>query len=49
MCIFFGHWPLIPEGYFDIESPHDNLQPLTISPYVLTPFTESSILSWPDI
>lgn len=40
MCTFFGHWPLIPEGYFDIEPPHDTLQPLTTSPYVLTPFTD---------
>lgn len=40
MCTFFGHWPLIPEGYFDIEPPHDSLQPLTTSPYVLTPFTD---------
>ncbi|KAJ5677817.1 uncharacterized protein N7477_003450 [Penicillium maclennaniae] len=40
MCTFFGHWPLIPEGYFDIEPPHDNLQPFTVKPYVLTPFTD---------
>lgn len=40
MCTFFGHWPLIPEGYFDIEPPHDSLQPLTTSPYVFTPFTD---------
>lgn len=40
MCTFFGHWPLIPEGYFDIEPPYDNLQALTTSPYVLTPFTD---------
>lgn len=40
MSAFFGHWPLIPEGYFDIEPPHDNLQALTISPYILTPFTD---------
>ncbi|KAJ6102869.1 hypothetical protein N7486_005296 [Penicillium sp. IBT 16267x] len=39
MSAFFGHWPLIPEGYFDIEPPHDNLQAFTITPYVLTPFT----------
>ncbi|KAJ5946349.1 hypothetical protein N7454_003188 [Penicillium verhagenii] len=39
MSAFFGHWPLIPEGYFDIEPPYDNLQTLTISPYLLTPFT----------
>ncbi|KAJ5573108.1 hypothetical protein N7450_010092 [Penicillium hetheringtonii] len=40
MCTFFGHWPLIPEGYFDIEPPHDNLQPYVTSPYILTPFTD---------
>ncbi|KAJ5546563.1 hypothetical protein N7494_004148 [Penicillium frequentans] len=40
MSSFFGHWPLIPEGYFDIEPPHDNLQAFTITPYVLTPFTD---------
>lgn len=40
MSTFFGHWPLIPEGYFDIEPPHDNLQPYTTTPYVLTPFTD---------
>ncbi|KAJ5160273.1 uncharacterized protein N7482_007277 [Penicillium canariense] len=40
MCTFFGLWPLIPEGYFDIDLPHDNLQALTITPYVLTPFTD---------
>jgi hypothetical protein len=40
MCTFFGQWPLIPEGYFDIEPPYDNLQALTLSPYVLTPFTD---------
>ncbi|KAJ5635907.1 uncharacterized protein N7484_009220 [Penicillium longicatenatum] len=40
MSAFFGHWPLIPEGYFDIEPPQDNLQALTITPYVLTPFTD---------
>lgn len=40
MCTFFGLWPLIPEGYFDIDPPHDNIQALTITPYVLTPFTD---------
>ncbi|KAF3384908.1 hypothetical protein F1880_002378 [Penicillium rolfsii] len=40
MCTFFGLWPLIPEGYFDIDPPHDNLQALTITPYILTPFTD---------
>ncbi|KAJ5894029.1 hypothetical protein N7495_005720 [Penicillium taxi] len=39
MSSFFGHWPLIPEGYFDIDLPHDNLQAYTVSPYILTPFT----------
>ncbi|KAJ5246749.1 hypothetical protein N7468_001732 [Penicillium chermesinum] len=37
---FFGHWPLIPEGYFDIELPIDNMQPLQVTPYMLTPFTD---------
>lgn len=40
MCTLFGFWPLIPEGYFDIDPPHDNLQALTVTPYVLTPFTD---------
>lgn len=40
MCTFFGLWPLIPEGYFDIDPPHDNLQALSITPYILTPFTD---------
>jgi hypothetical protein len=40
MCTFFGLWPLIPEGYFDIDPPHDSLQALAITPYVLTPFTD---------
>jgi hypothetical protein len=40
MCTFFGLWPLIPEGYFDIDPPHDDLQALTITPYILTPFTD---------
>lgn len=40
MCTFFGHWPLIPEGYFDIDLPHDNLRTITVRPYVLTPFTD---------
>lgn len=40
MCTCFGHWPLIPEGYFDIDPPHDNLDPLTLAPYALTPFSD---------
>ncbi|KAJ5591491.1 uncharacterized protein N7459_001860 [Penicillium hispanicum] len=40
MCTSFGHWPLIPEGYFDIDVPHDTIQALTTSPYILTPFTD---------
>lgn len=40
MCTFFGHWPLIPEGYFDLDLPHDCLDPLTLHPYVLTSFTD---------
>ncbi|KAJ5653754.1 hypothetical protein N7490_000757 [Penicillium lividum] len=44
MSAFFGHWPLIPEGYFDIEPPHDNLQALSLRPYVLTPFTDRVFL-----
>ena len=40
MSTFFGHWPLIPEGYFDIDLPRDNLEALTVTPYILTPFTD---------
>ncbi|KAJ5629924.1 hypothetical protein N7528_003581 [Penicillium herquei] len=40
MSSFFGHWPLIPEGYIYIDPPHDNLQPLSVNPYVLTSFTD---------
>lgn len=40
MCTCFGHWPLIPEGYFDIDPPHDNLDPLTLAPYAFTPFSD---------
>ncbi|KAJ5587600.1 uncharacterized protein N7459_003365 [Penicillium hispanicum] len=40
MATTFGHWPLIPEGYFDIDPPHDNLEAFTVYPYVLTPFSD---------
>ncbi|KAJ5689927.1 hypothetical protein N7462_004319 [Penicillium macrosclerotiorum] len=41
MYTFFGHWPLIPEGYFDLDPPHDNLDTLTTtSSYTLTRFTD---------
>ncbi|KAJ5107359.1 hypothetical protein N7456_004034 [Penicillium angulare] len=40
MSTFFGHWPLIPEGYFDVDLPHDTLEVITITPYVHTPFTD---------
>ncbi|KAJ5243094.1 uncharacterized protein N7469_001421, partial [Penicillium citrinum] len=40
MCNFFGYWPLIPEGYFDIDPPHDSLRTITIRPYILTSFTD---------
>lgn len=40
MCTCLGLWPLIPEGYFNIDPPHDTLQALTLTPYVLTPFTD---------
>ncbi|KAJ6037209.1 hypothetical protein N7540_001488 [Penicillium herquei] len=40
MSGLFGHWPLIPEGYIYIDPPHDNLQPLSINPYILTSFTD---------
>ncbi|KAJ5995327.1 hypothetical protein N7481_002304 [Penicillium waksmanii] len=40
MCTLFGYWPLIPEGYFDIDLPHDSLRTITIRPYILTTFTD---------
>lgn len=40
MCTFLGRWPLIPEGHFDVDLPHDNLQAIITSPFHLTPFTD---------
>ncbi|EPS32294.1 hypothetical protein PDE_07254 [Penicillium oxalicum 114-2] len=40
MCVYFGFWPLIPEGYFDVELPRDLFRPLTATPGSVTTFTD---------
>ncbi|KAJ5489213.1 hypothetical protein N7539_004103 [Penicillium diatomitis] len=40
MCVYFNFWPLIPEGYFDVEIPRDLLQPLAGTPGAITVYTD---------